>query len=305
MPPRGIVFNIQRFSIHDGPGIRTTVFLKGCTLRCFWCHNPEGIAREPEIQHFSGACIACGECVPSCPSRAHVMDGAAHMFFHERCTLCEGAEPRCVSACPSKALLLAGRALDVDETVAELMRDEPFYRSSGGGVTLSGGEPLLQKDFSRALLSRCIEAGVHTAVETAGFYPWKSLEEVLPVTRLLMFDIKHMDPVKHKWATGVDNAVILANARRAAAADVPLVFRVPVIPGLNDTVTEIAAVRDFARTLRDDRQGGSVALELLTFHPLALDKYRSLGVDNPSRDLAPLTSGRMAELAEIARLDRS
>jgi pyruvate formate lyase activating enzyme len=305
MNERGTVFNIQRFSIHDGPGIRTTVFLKGCPLRCFWCHNPEGISRAPELQYFPGLCIACGECGKVCPADAHSVDGAAHEFSRARCTMCGGAEPPCVAACPSRALVLAGRSMDVEEAAAEVLRDVPFYESSGGGVTLSGGEPLSQKDFSRALLSRCIEAGVHTAVETAGFAPWKALEEILPVTRLLMMDIKCMDPVKHKWATGVDNAVILENAGRAAATGIPLIIRVPVVPTVNDRFDEIAAIRDFVLALRDARAGGdSISLELLTFHPLALDKYRSLGADNPSARLAPLDAGRMAQLADAARLDR-
>jgi pyruvate formate lyase activating enzyme len=305
MPERGTVFNIQRFSIHDGPGIRTTVFLKGCSLHCFWCHNPEGVARGPEIQYFPDLCINCGECVPACPSGAHVMSGGVHDFVRERCTLTINTGATCVSACPSKALVLAGRSMDVEEVAAEVLRDAPFYQTSGGGVTLSGGEPLLQKDFCCALLSRCIDAGVHTAIETAGFYPWNFLEEVLPLTRLLMFDIKHMDPVKHKRATGVENALILQNARRAAISGIPLVVRVPVVPGVNDSPQEIAAIRDFAQELRDSRAGAdSLSLELLTFHPLALDKYRSLGADNPSAGLSPLAAEQMAELSDIARLDR-
>jgi pyruvate formate lyase activating enzyme len=305
MPERGFIFNIQRFSIHDGPGIRTTVFLKGCSLACFWCHNPEGIARGPEIQYFPDLCISCGDCIPVCPSNAHVLWGSRHEFLRERCTLSAATGAHCVSACPSKALVLSGRSIDVREVAAEVLLDAPFYESSGGGVTLSGGEPLLQKDFCRALLSRLTAEGVHTAIETAGHYPWQLLEEVLPLTRLLLFDIKHMDPAKHKWATGADNALILQNARRAASLRIPFVVRVPVIPGVNDSPAEIAAIRDFALRLRDGRPASDpLSLELLTFHPLALDKYRSLGKENPSAGLSPLTVERMMELSDIARLDR-
>jgi len=306
MPERGFVFNIQRFSIHDGPGIRTTVFLKGCSLRCFWCHNPEGVARGPEIQYSADLCISCGECATVCASGAHVVNERGHEFIRARCTLRPGDLAPCVSACPSRALVLAGRSMDIEEVAQEVLRDRPFYVSSGGGVTLSGGEPLLQKDFSRALLARCVEAGVHTAIETAGFYAWENLEDVLPLIRLLLFDIKHMEPAKHKRTTGADNGLILENARRAASWDIPFVVRVPVIPGVNDTPGEIAAIRDFARELRDRRPAAdSLSLELLTYHPLAVDKYRSLGADNPSAGLSPLTVERMAELVDIARMDRS
>jgi pyruvate formate lyase activating enzyme len=305
MHERGTVSHIQRFSIHDGPGIRTTVFLKGCSLRCFWCHNPECIASESELQYFSGLCIGCGNCVHVCPVGAHAMNGAAHEFFRERCNMCAGTGARCVSACTSMALVLVGRPMEAGEVAAEILRDASFYASSGGGVTLSGGEPLLQKDFARALLSFCTDAGVHTAIETAGFYPWKLLEEVLPVTRLLIMDIKHMDPAKHKKATGADNALILENARRAAATGIPMVVRVPVIPGVNDTPGEIMAIRDFTRGLKDTRVGeNSLSLELMTFNRLASDKYRSLGADNPSAHLSALNAERMAELTEIASLDR-
>jgi pyruvate formate lyase activating enzyme len=233
------------------------------------------------------------------------MNGPEHVFLRERCTMCGGTGARCVSACTSTALVAVGRSIDVEEAVAEVLRDAPFYASSGGGVTLSGGEPLLQKDFARALLSRCRDAGVHTAVETAGFYPWELLEGILPVTRLLLMDIKHMDPVKHAKTTGADNALILENVRRAAATDIPLVVRVPVIPGVNDTAAEIAAIRDFTLGLEDLRVGGApLSLELMTFNRLASGKYRSFGADDPYAGLAALSAERMAELTDIARLDR-
>ncbi len=219
--------------------------------------------------------------------------------------MCSGTGARCVSACCSAALVAVGRSIDVEEALAEVLRDASFYASSGGGVTLSGGEPLLQKDFALAFLTRCIEAGVHTAVETAGFYPWELLEGILPVTRLLLMDIKHMDPEKHRAGTGADNAIILGNIRRAAATDIPMVVRVPVIPGANDTVEEIAAIRDFTLGLEGLRVGGaSLSLELMAFNRLASGKYRSFGADDPCAGLAALSVERMAELADIARLDR-
>jgi len=297
---QGLVFNVQRFSIHDGPGIRTTFFLKGCPLRCFWCHNPEGVERRPQVQFFHDLCIGCGECLKACPNRAHGMAGGRHELDRSACTACG----RCIASCPARALVMAGRPMEAAQAEEEALRDAPFFRSSGGGVTLSGGEPLLQKEFCGALLARCREAGVHTAVETAGLYPWTTLEDMLPVTDLLLMDIKHMDPGKHKWATGAENAVILENARRAARTGVPMVLRVPVIPTVNDTVEEVEAIRDFVRTMRDGGpRGASVSLELLGFHPLALDKYESLGMDNPSARLSPIGGERMEELRAAARLD--
>jgi pyruvate formate lyase activating enzyme len=305
MQKRGTIFNIQRFSLHDGPGIRTTVFMKGCSLHCFWCHNPEGIAPQPELQYFAGLCIDCRGCTAVCPVGAHIFEGSKHVFSRERCTMCGGTGARCVSACCSAALVSVGRSIDVDEALAEVLRDASFYASSGGGVTLSGGEPLLQKDFALAFLTRCIDAGIHTAVETAGFYRWDLLEGILPVTRLLLMDIKHMEPAKHRTVTGADNALILENVRRAAATDIPMLVRVPVIPGVNDTAEEITAIRDFTRSLEGLRvRGASLSLELIAFNRLASGKYGSLGADDPYAGLPALSSERMAELAEIARLDR-
>jgi pyruvate formate lyase activating enzyme len=302
---RGSIFSIQRFSIHDGPGIRTTVFLKGCPLRCFWCHNPEGLEREFGVQYFSNLCIGCGECARECPTGAHALVDGLHVFSREGCTGCDGTRSRCVEACPSKALVLTGRLVEVEEVVAEVLRDSPFYASSGGGVTLSGGEPLYQRDFAAALLSRCMEEGVHTAIETAGAYPWSWLEGILPFVNLVMMDIKHLDGAKHLKATGMDNGAILENARRLSHTGLPLILRVPVIPGVNDTPGEVSAIRDYVRLLRDEQPAGSsLSFELLAYHPLALDKYRSLGRENPCERLAPLSGDRMLELEAIAQLDQ-
>ncbi|MGE5222161.1 MAG: glycyl-radical enzyme activating protein [Omnitrophica WOR_2 bacterium] len=301
MDQTGIVFNIQRFSIHDGPGIRTTVFLKGCSLHCFWCHNPEGIHLKPEIQFYPGRCIADGECVQACSENAHEFIDGQHIFLRERCSACGD----CVDVCYTNALELDGKTLTVDQVMQEILADRSFYESSGGGVTLSGGDPLVQRGFTRAILARCRQDGIHTAIETTSNCRWEHLAELLPLTDLVMMDIKQMDPVKHRQATGVSNARLLANARRLAQAGVPLILRTPVIPGVNDTPQDIAAIAAFIRELVElGRENGHYAaapfLELLPFHRLAEDKYNSLGMEYRVRHLQPPTREKMDELVEVA-----
>jgi pyruvate formate lyase activating enzyme len=299
----GIIFNIQRFSIHDGPGIRSTVFFKGCSLLCFWCHNPEGRRAKPEIQFFPDRCIGCAECARVCEHEGHTLRDGSHVYDHEQCVVCG----RCADGCFAGALQLTGTKVTVDEVMAEVLRDRPFYASSGGGVTLSGGEPLLQPDFARAILARCRAEGIHTAIETAANCRWRQLEMLLPVTDLVLMDIKHMDAAKHRAVTGVSNARILANARRLAQSRVPLHLRTPVIPTVNDTPDEIRAIAMFVRELQHlraahDPDSPLPALELLPFHRLAGDKFRSLGLDDRSAALTPLGAERMAELAEATHV---
>ena len=240
---RDLVFHIQRFSIHDGPGIRTTVFLKGCAMECFWCHNPEGRHPYQELQYFATRCIACGECVRVCPSHAHELANGVHTFLRERCTT-NGA---CVDVCCSGALEMNGRIMSADEVMFEVLQDKPFYDNSGGGVTLSGGEPGLNVKFSREILQRCKDEGVATAIETCGYCSREALNTLLPVTDLFMMDLKLITPERHDAATGNTNERILENARMLAATGKPIIFRTPVVPTVNDETDEFSRIVIFIR----------------------------------------------------------
>ncbi len=303
--PTGIIFNIQRFSIHDGPGIRTTVFMKGCPLRCFWCHNPEGLKRQPEIQFYPSRCIGCGECARVCPEGAQELvgngqDSIQRIYHRDRCVVCG----ECVETCYAEGLQLTGKEMAVDEVVDEVMRDRAFYETSAGGVTLSGGEPMLQFEFSRAILEECKAQGLHTAIETTTFCKWEYLEEIQPVTDLFMVDIKHLDPQKHLAATGVSNERILANIERLVMGEKPIIFRVPVVPTVNDSPDEIEAIARFVHRLSASRgQPGpdrQISLELLPFHRLAGDKYRSLGLEYRASGLEAPGKDKMAALVKAA-----
>lgn len=284
--------NIQRCSVHDGPGIRTTVFFKGCNLRCFWCHNPETLSPRREIQWFPERCIGCGACLERCPHGAHEVVDGAHVFRRERCVACRA----CVETCYAQALVLAGEERTAEEVVEIALRDRPFYETSGGGVTLSGGEPLLQPEFAAAILARCRAEGLHTAIETAAHVPWARLAGILPLTDLVMLDVKLPDPARHRAATGAGNARILANARRLGSQSQPLIVRTPIVPGVNDTPDDVAAIAAFAATLPN-----LLYYELLPFHAMAAGKYDSLALDYDARSLDTPDKDRLEALCAAAR----
>lgn len=242
--PTGVVFDIQRYSLGDGPGIRTTVFMKGCMLRCRWCQNPESLALQPEIAFRRERCIHCGTCLRTCRKGA-IRTGEGYRVDPDRCDTCG----MCAGACPTKALFILGQLYTVTELLSEVQADALFYAASGGGVTLSGGEPTLQFDFVRAFLQACKEAGMRTAIETNGFVEAEKLRLLLPWLDQVYFDLKFVSPDEHRQNTGVDNGRILQNACWLASSGIPLTFRVPVVPGITDTASNIHAIACYLRRL--------------------------------------------------------
>jgi pyruvate formate lyase activating enzyme len=288
----GIITDIQRFCVHDGPGIRSTVFFKGCNLRCAWCHNPETILPQPQLQTHPDKCIACGACLAACSHGAHVAVDGRRNFNRRLCTACG----TCARTCYAEALKLVGRRVSAREILAEIREDRPFYANSGGGVTLSGGEPLCQQAFAIEVLQLCRGAGVHTAIETNLAWPWQHVEPVLPWLDLLMVDIKTLDSALHRRWTGTGNESVLDNLRRLAGQDLPLIVRTPVIPGVNDTEKEIGAIADFIANLSYLQY-----YELLPYHPLGVGKYASLGMESRMAEDLRLDAARLKGLADVAR----
>ena len=295
--PKGLVFNIQKFSLHDGPGIRTIVFLKGCPLACMWCSNPEGRSREIELVQSCDRCIGtdeCDRCLSVCLDESlSIGDDGEVSVDRSRCDGCGD----CAYVCPSRALELSGRWVSVPEVLRTVEEDDAFYARSGGGLTVSGGEPLAQGAFVRALLEAARGRGIHTAIETSGLCNWKTLSEVAPLADRIYFDLKCLDPEKHERGTGVSNEKILENFRklRAEHPEVEVFVRTPVIPGFNDSKDDIAAIVAFI-----EDAGGAASYELLAYHGFGEPKYRKLGRHYPLSHVPPLSSQQIQELNGVA-----
>jgi len=266
----GTIYNIQRFSLHDGPGIRTTVFMKGCPLRCEWCHNPESQKVRPQISLFVERCLACGRCMAVCDR--HSFEDGIHRIDHGACEGCG----RCVEQCPADAMELLGREASVEEIIEEVERDSAFYSTSGGGMTVSGGEPTMQTAFAAQILAAAKAKGIHTAIETCGYAPWSAYEQLLPYTDMFLYDVKQMDSELHKEYTGVDNSRILENLSNLCmnAVDAEIVVRTPVIPGYNDQPENFRSLASFLLKLERLPR-----VEVLPYNPLAGSKYSRLGME--------------------------
>lgn len=282
---RGTIFEIKRFAVHDGDGIRTTVFFKGCPLRCVWCHNPEGLRAEPQLAYYAHKCIGCGECASVCPTEAHVLQNGAHVLDRQRCTACGG----CAEHCLGDALTHYGKSVTVEELLPRLLEDREFYESSNGGVTLSGGECLLQSQFCASLLQALKREGIHTAVDTCGAIPREAIDRVLPYTDLFLYDLKAIDPEVHRSCTGETNERILENLRYLDTKGASIEIRYPFVPDYNDGEAE--KIRDFLETLCTHPR-----LRVLPYHNFAGSKYRAL-------ELEATLPARLPTEAEVRRVE--
>ena len=296
-----LTFSVQRFSTEDGPGIRTTVVFKGCPLRCVWCHNPEGLRPQPDLVWYDVRCIGARECLKACPESALELTAQGMRIDRQRCSVgtpypLSGVCGACVRACPAAALEVIGRRWTVDELLAELLKDQAFYETSGGGVTCSGGEPMRQADFLGELLPRCRGAGLHVALDTCGAVSWERYERVLPWVNLVLLDLKILDGAGHQAATGIHNEIILSNARQMAARGIPMWIRTPVIPGYTDNLVNIQAIGTFIR----DQLPTVERWDLLAYTNLGRPKYHRLDLPYALAGAPLLARAEMESLWQAA-----
>ncbi|MEM2513751.1 MAG: glycyl-radical enzyme activating protein [Candidatus Bathyarchaeia archaeon] len=291
---KGLVLSIERFAIHDGPGIRTVIFLKGCPLRCKWCSTPDGQRPRPELEFFRERCIGCGKCAETCPSGAVKKSNKGIVNRRNLCMACG----KCTITCPTGARIIAGKYMTVGEIMEIIESDTLFYFNSGGGITLSGGEPMMQPSFSIEILKRCRDIGIHTCMETSAYCQWSIFHEILKYVDLLYVDIKHMSHNVHKKFTGKSNKIILENIQKIAQEypGKPVIVRVPIIPGINDDSANIIATALFVRQLNKNYK-----IELLPYHKLGLYRYYALSRRYPLQSLEPPSKTKLDALKTLIK----
>ncbi|MFX1451911.1 MAG: glycyl-radical enzyme activating protein [Promethearchaeota archaeon] len=285
----GTIFNIQRYCIHDGPGIRTLVFFKGCPLRCLWCSNPESQELSPEILFSSNKCIGCGKCAEVCPENA-IIKSTDKRINRDKCNLCL----KCIETCYAEALEVAGKKMTLEEVVKEVEKDRPFYEKSNGGITVSGGEPLMQPKFLKALLKECKSRGINTAIETCGYANWSTFEEILEYLDLILMDLKHINTDSHKELTGKSNEIILENIKKISELKKPIIIRYPLIPGYNDSIETVNKIGKFVQNLE-----GVNEINIIPFHRLGESKYEKLDREWTMHEVEPPTTERLEEIKKI------
>lgn len=286
---RVLISNIQRFSVDDGPGIRTTIFFKGCSLACAWCHNPECIDLAHTLQFNADYCISCGACTVVCPTNAHSFANDLHVYEREKCKTCG----ICVTACKQNALTLIGQYYEPEVLLQEILKDRNYYKTSGGGVTFSGGEPALFPDFIAEIAQLCKDSGLHIALDTAGHVPFAHYEKLLPYINLFLYDVKCIDAKQHERWIGADNRQILHNLQQLDQHGASLVIRVPVIKGFNDNLAEHQRIASFLASLEHVE-----LIQLLPYHNYGLGKYEMIGMNNVLDDHTPPENAQMEQMCQ-------
>lgn len=285
----GNVFNIMRYSIHDGPGIRTTVFLKGCPLNCWWCHNPESQSYQQELIVWKDRCINCGKCVKVCPTEALALVNGQITAILDKCNVCG----KCTDVCNTEAIEIVGKERSVEQVMEDIEKDLIFYDESGGGATFSGGEPLSQQHFLKKLLIQCKDKEIHTAVETTGYTKFENIQEIADYVDLFLYDVKLIDSNKHKKYTGVANDIILANLRKLSSIHNKIIVRIPIIPGVNDDDDNISKIGEFILSLKSVRE-----VHLLPYHKAGVEKYKRLNREYKLQDTLTPDDLKVNELAK-------
>lgn len=285
-----LITDIQRFSLSDGDGIRTTVFFKGCNMHCTWCHNPETLSVSRELMFYETRCIGCGKCFEACPNHAHVVKDGKHVIDRSKCANC-GA---CADVCYAQALTMCGTPMSVEDVMKQVRQDVAYYNTSGGGVTLSGGEVLLHRDFALALIDACHAENIKVAIESNISFPFDTVSELLARVDLIMCDVKIFDDEKHKQYTGISNKFVLENVKKINELNIPFIVRTPLVPGATDDAENIAAIANYMKDMKNLRR-----YEVLNFNPLGAQKYKGLDKQDVFAGQMPFGEEKLSEISRV------